>query len=79
MHRGIPLSPVVKATRPISEISLSSSEFTGRQAKALYDFEPETESEIAMRAGDMVWVQYRQCEVCITTPSIHTQIFHQRQ
>ncbi|KAJ2955769.1 hypothetical protein NQZ79_g8275 [Umbelopsis isabellina] len=62
MHRGIPLSPVLKVTRPISEISLSSSEFTGRQAKALYDFEPETESEIAMRAGDIVWVQYRQCE-----------------
>ncbi|KAH8548741.1 hypothetical protein BGW37DRAFT_163097 [Umbelopsis sp. PMI_123] len=62
MHRGIPLSPIIEPTRPISEISLSSSEFTGRQARALYDFEPESESECAMRAGDIIWVQYRQCQ-----------------
>jgi hypothetical protein len=63
MHRGIPMSPILQTARPVSEVSLSSSEFTGRQAKALYDFEPESESECAMRAGDIIWVQYRQCQV----------------
>ncbi|GAB5586654.1 HOG (high osmolarity glycerol) pathway protein [Umbelopsis nana] len=62
MHRGIPMSPILQTARPVSEVSLSSSEFTGRQAKALYDFEPESESECAMRAGDIIWVQYRQCQ-----------------
>ncbi|KAI9288231.1 hypothetical protein BC943DRAFT_273538 [Umbelopsis sp. AD052] len=63
MHRGIPISPtILESTRPTSEVSLSSSEFTGRQAKALYDFEPESESECALRTGDIIWVQYRQCQ-----------------
>jgi hypothetical protein len=57
------MSPIIESTRPTSEISLSSSEFTGRQAKALYDFVPESESECALRSGDTVWVQYRQCQV----------------
>jgi hypothetical protein len=69
MHRGIPMSPIMQSTRPVSEVSLSSSEFTGRQAKALYDFEPETESECAMRAGDIIWVQYRQCQVSLKDPA----------
>jgi hypothetical protein len=64
MHRGIPpISPIIEPTRPTSEVSLSSSEFTGRQAKALFDFEPESESECALRTGDIIWVQYRQCQV----------------
>ncbi|KAI9319862.1 hypothetical protein BX666DRAFT_1339974 [Dichotomocladium elegans] len=46
--------------RKPSIVSLSSSEFTGRQARALYDFVPETEYEIGMKAGDVIWVQYRQ-------------------
>lgn len=63
------MSPIIQSTRPVSEVSLSSSEFTGRQAKALYDFEPETESECAMRAGDIIWVQYRQCQVSLKDPT----------
>ncbi|KAI7871332.1 hypothetical protein BDF14DRAFT_1719369, partial [Spinellus fusiger] len=42
-------------------LSLSSPDFTGRQARVLYDFCPETEYEIAIKAGDSIWVQYRQC------------------
>lgn len=57
LHYGRPLD------RRASEISLSSSEFTGRHARALYDFVPETEYEIGMKAGEVVWVQYRQCPV----------------
>ncbi|KAI8076863.1 uncharacterized protein BX664DRAFT_344126 [Halteromyces radiatus] len=44
-----------------SQISLSSSRFNGCQAKALYDFIPETEYEIAMKSGQVIWIQYRQC------------------
>ncbi|KAF7729256.1 HOG (high osmolarity glycerol) pathway protein [Apophysomyces ossiformis] len=44
-----------------SAISLSCSEFNGQQARVLYDFEPETEYELALKAGDVIWVQYRQC------------------
>ncbi|KAG0189777.1 Inorganic pyrophosphatase [Apophysomyces sp. BC1034] len=56
LHYGQPLSK-----RPLSELSLSSPDFTGRQARAIYDFAPETEYEIGMKTGQLVWVQYRQC------------------
>lgn len=55
LHYGQPVE------RRTSIVSLSSSEFNGCQARALYDFVPETEYEIGMKAGDIVWVQYRQC------------------
>ncbi|KAI7882651.1 hypothetical protein K492DRAFT_176146 [Lichtheimia hyalospora FSU 10163] len=55
LHYGHPVE------RRTSIVSLSSSEFNGCQARALYDFVPETEYEIGMKAGDIVWVQYRQC------------------
>ncbi|ORE08947.1 hypothetical protein BCV72DRAFT_202660, partial [Rhizopus microsporus var. microsporus] len=42
-------------------ISLSSPDFTGRDARALFDFIPETEYEIELKAGQIIWVQYRQC------------------
>ncbi|ORZ15655.1 hypothetical protein BCR42DRAFT_415658 [Absidia repens] len=44
-----------------SQISLSSSRFNGCQAKALYDFTPETDHEIGMKSGQTIWIQYRQC------------------
>ncbi|KAK4512782.1 uncharacterized protein ATC70_003488 [Mucor velutinosus] len=44
-----------------SAVSLSSPDFNGRDARALFDFSPETEYEIALKAGQCVWVQYRQC------------------
>ncbi|CEG64112.1 hypothetical protein RMATCC62417_01147 [Rhizopus microsporus] len=44
-----------------STISLSSPDFTGRDARALFDFIPETEYEIELKAGQIIWVQYRQC------------------
>ncbi|KAG1139341.1 hypothetical protein G6F37_011926 [Rhizopus arrhizus] len=44
-----------------STISLSSPDFTGRDARALFDFVPETEYEIELKAGQLIWVQYRQC------------------
>lgn len=44
-----------------STVSLSSPDFNGRDARALFDFSPETEYEIALKAGQCVWVQYRQC------------------
>ncbi|KAL9542321.1 hypothetical protein PS6_009852 [Mucor atramentarius] len=44
-----------------SLVSLSSPDFNGRDARALFDFSPETEYEIALKAGQCVWVQYRQC------------------
>ncbi|KAL9543126.1 hypothetical protein MBANPS3_008273 [Mucor bainieri] len=44
-----------------SIVSLSSPDFNGRDARALFDFSPETEYEIALKAGQCVWVQYRQC------------------
>ncbi|KAL1934879.1 hypothetical protein VTP01DRAFT_7061 [Rhizomucor pusillus] len=57
LFHGQPEEPKRRA----SQVSLSSSEFTGRHARALYDFSPETEYEVSMKAGDIVWVQYRQC------------------
>lgn len=59
LFHGQPEEPKRRA----SQVSLSSSEFTGRHARALYDFSPETEYEVSMKAGDIVWVQYRQCPV----------------
>lgn len=50
-----------------STISLSSPEFNGRDARALFDFTPETEYEIALKAGQSIWVQYRQCPVTYNT------------
>ncbi|KAI7906846.1 uncharacterized protein BX663DRAFT_493988 [Cokeromyces recurvatus] len=44
-----------------STISLSSPDFTGRDARALFDFKPETEYEVELKAGQSIWVQYRQC------------------
>ncbi|KAI8984145.1 hypothetical protein BDF20DRAFT_954139 [Mycotypha africana] len=44
-----------------SHISLSSPDFNGRDARALYDFVPETEYEVPLKAGQLIWVQYRQC------------------
>ncbi|KAI9468230.1 MAG: hypothetical protein EXX96DRAFT_543897 [Benjaminiella poitrasii] len=44
-----------------STISLSSPDFTGRDARALFDFKPETEYEVGLKAGQSIWVQYRQC------------------
>ncbi|KAI9299460.1 hypothetical protein BJ944DRAFT_172352, partial [Cunninghamella echinulata] len=44
------------------QISLSSTRFNGRQARALYDFIPETDYEMTMNAGQSVWIQYRQCD-----------------
>ncbi|KAI8070812.1 hypothetical protein BC940DRAFT_224483, partial [Gongronella butleri] len=43
-------------------ISLSSTRFNGCQGRALFDFEPESEHEIPMKAGQTIWIQYRQCE-----------------
>ncbi|KAI9031539.1 hypothetical protein CLU79DRAFT_729023 [Phycomyces nitens] len=60
LHHGKSFESNQSSNR-LSEISLSSSEFTGRQARVLYDFYPETEYEIAIKAGQLVWVQYRQC------------------
>lgn len=56
-----------------SQVSLSSSEFTGRHGRALYDFSPETEYEIGMKAGQLVWVQYRQCPVCNFKTSLNAR------
>ncbi|KAL0080892.1 hypothetical protein J3Q64DRAFT_1701417 [Phycomyces blakesleeanus] len=61
LHHGKLFESNKRSSHRLSEISLSSSEFTGRQARVLYDFYPETEYEIAMKAGQLVWVQYRQC------------------
>ncbi|KAI8881977.1 hypothetical protein K501DRAFT_187835 [Backusella circina FSU 941] len=44
-----------------SAISLSHPDFNGRDARALFDFTPETEYEIGLKAGQSIWVQYRQC------------------
>ncbi|KAI9356092.1 hypothetical protein BD770DRAFT_444343 [Pilaira anomala] len=44
-----------------STISLSSPDFNGRDARALFDFTPETEYELPLKQGQLLWVQYRQC------------------
>ncbi|SAM08292.1 hypothetical protein [Absidia glauca] len=53
-------SPLHLGNSP-SEISLSSSRFHGRYAKALFDFVPETKDEVAMVCGQVVWIQDRPC------------------
>ncbi|SAM02212.1 hypothetical protein [Absidia glauca] len=58
LHHGKPAAIVPHSD---SQISLSSSRFNGCQAKVLYDFTPETDHEIAMTAGQIIWIQYRQC------------------
>ena len=61
LHYGQPATPSLENNH--STISLSSPDFTGRDARALFDFKPETEYEIALKAGQSIWVQYRQCPV----------------
>ena len=46
-------------------MSLSSPDFNGRDARVLFDFSPETEYEIELKAGQIIWVQYRQCPVSL--------------
>lgn len=65
LHFGKSLSSKLKAQK--STISLSSPDFNGRDARALFDFSPETEYEIGLTAGQSIWVQYRQCPVSIYT------------
>ncbi|KAL0090674.1 hypothetical protein F4703DRAFT_1382546 [Phycomyces blakesleeanus] len=45
-----------------SRISMISTRFTGCYARALYDFSPETEHEAGMKKGEVVWIQYKQCQ-----------------
>ncbi|KAI8390157.1 hypothetical protein BD560DRAFT_380086 [Blakeslea trispora] len=59
LHYGQPATLLSEKNH--SAISLSSPDFNGRNARALFDFKPETEFEIALKAGQSVWVQYRQC------------------
>ncbi|KAI8996769.1 hypothetical protein BDB01DRAFT_830421 [Pilobolus umbonatus] len=40
-------------------IGLSSPDFNGREGRALFDFLPETEYELELRADQIIWVQYR--------------------
>lgn len=58
-----------------SAVSLSSPDFNGRDARALFDFTPETEYEIVLKAGQTIWVQYRQCPVRNLIISFYTLYF----
>ncbi|CAO3649592.1 unnamed protein product [Cunninghamella blakesleeana] len=62
LHHGFIEPSIIYDQQNASSISLSSERFNGRQAKALYDFIPETDYEIAMNVGQTVWIQYRQCD-----------------
>ncbi|RUS21976.1 SH3 domain-containing protein [Jimgerdemannia flammicorona] len=62
LHYGLPPSPSTPTSSQRSSRALSeASDFTGRQARALYDFDAENPSECSFREGELIWVQYRQC------------------
>ncbi|OZJ02841.1 hypothetical protein BZG36_03228 [Bifiguratus adelaidae] len=65
LHYGLPPSPSTpsisqRSSRALSDVS-NSSDFVGRHARALYDFDAENPSEVSFKENDILWVQYREC------------------